>query len=41
VPGAAFGQLGEGFVRVSLAVSDDVLSRGVAGLAAMIGRYGR
>jgi aspartate aminotransferase len=41
VPGAAFGQGGEGFVRVSLAVSDDVLTEGIAGLAAMIRRCGR
>lgn len=41
VPGAAFGQGGEGFVRVSLAVSDDVLIRGVAGLAATIRRGAR
>lgn len=38
VPGAAFGGGGEGFVRISLAVSDDVLARGMAGLTTMIRR---
>lgn len=34
VPGAAFGADGEGFVRVTLAASDDVLAEGMARLTA-------
>ena len=38
VPGAAFGPGGEGFVRVTLAASEDILSLGVARLGAMMRR---
>lgn len=36
VPGVAFGPAGEGFVRVSLAVADDVLNEGIGRIGAYL-----
>jgi aspartate/methionine/tyrosine aminotransferase len=38
VPGAAFGDGGEGFVRITLAASEDALTKGAARIGAMMQR---